>query len=90
MNKILLILSFVLLTACRPKHINVAVDTLVIEYQAKYEKDIANCTNIMMTYNLTDEHLIKAGYTAIIAESSVAGIALIAGDYQHRDGIYSL
>ena len=79
MNKILLILSFVLLTACGPKHINVAVDTLVIEDQAKYEQDKANCTNIAMTYSLIDERLIKAGYVAVIAGSSVAAIALIAG-----------
>ena len=76
---ILLILSLLMLTACGPKHINVAVDTLVIEDQAKYEKDKANCTNIAMTYSLTDERLIKAGYVAVVAGSSVAGIALIAG-----------
>ena len=49
------------------------------QQQAKYEADKANCTNIAMTYSLTDERLIKAGYVAVIAGSSVAGIALIAG-----------
>jgi hypothetical protein len=78
-KKIFLILSFVLLTACGPKHINVAVDTLIIEDQAKYEKDKANCTNIAMTYSLTDERLIKAGYIGVGAAGTAAGIALIAG-----------
>jgi hypothetical protein len=48
----------------------------VIEDQAKYEADKANCTNIAMTYSLTDERLIKAGYMAVAAGSSVAGLVL--------------
>ncbi len=79
MNKIFLILFILAVTGCAPKHINVAVDTLVIEDQAKYEADKANCTNIAMTYSLTDERLIKAGYVAVAAGSTAAGIALIAG-----------
>jgi hypothetical protein len=78
-NKIFLILSILVVTGCAPKHINVAVDTLVIEDQAKYEADKANCTNIAMTYSLADERLIKAGYIGLAAGSSVAGMALIAG-----------
>jgi hypothetical protein len=79
MIKIILTILAFSLTACAPKHINVAVDTLIIEDQAKYEADKANCTNIAMTYSLTDERLIKAGYVSIASAGSVAGVALIAG-----------
>ena len=79
MDKILLIVSFFLLTACGPKHINVAVDTLVIENQAKYGADKANCTNIAMTYSLTDERLMKAGYGAGIGGGTASGAALALG-----------
>lgn len=79
MNKIILTILAITLTACGPKHINVAVDTLVIEDQAKYEADKANCTNIAMTYSLTDERLIKAGYVGVGAAGTAVGIALIAG-----------
>jgi len=79
MIKIILTLLAISVAACAPKHINVAVDTLIIEDQAKYEADKARCTEIAMTYSLTDERLIKAGYVGVSAAGTAAGIALIAG-----------
>ena len=77
--KILILSCLITLIGCGPKHINVAVDTLVIEDQAKYEADKANCTNIAMTYSLTDERLIKAGYGAAIGGGTATGVALAIG-----------
>ena len=71
--------SLIALSGCAPKHINVAVDTLVIEDQAKYEADKAKCTNIAMTYSLTDERLAKAGYYAVAGGGAAAATALALG-----------
>ena len=38
-QKFILIMCMVLLVGCAPKRINAVVDTLIIEDQAKYEKE---------------------------------------------------
>ena len=78
-HKFILVMCVVLLVGCAPKHINAVVDTLIIEDPVKYEKERKYCSDLALTYDLTAEKIAKGAYSGAIAGSTVAGIALIAG-----------
>ncbi|HEY8096057.1 MAG TPA: hypothetical protein VIE65_08140, partial [Methylobacter sp.] len=65
MKRFFLIFSVIpvlLLNGCGQKKVNAVVDTLYIQDQAKYEQDKTHCTQIALTYDLTDEKVMKAFY----------------------------
>ena len=78
-QKFILIMCVVLLAGCAPKRINAVVDTLIIEDPVKYEQERKYCSDLALTYDLTAEKIAKGAYGGAIAGSTVAGIALIAG-----------